>query len=693
MTVGGRTLTEKEAELNPFREMDSVMMTAGGFISPAREGRLPEALRPAVSAMATAAIPHELDTATPPSTPTPPPMSQGKDSTITPKPTPKKRGPVPGSKHKKKKEPIIHKASNPDDSGDDLSGDETYEPPAGTMINDSSSSKKLSVFQRKVNKPRKASPSKHVDNLNSSTESTSNYSEVHVDDIIQNVINRGIEESSHTEDSHPTTHKGTPRNTGMQGGIAVGQPPGSSKSDFLPSHAQTPKAAPTIKAQAVTNPGPKKRGRKKKSELLRLEAEKAALDASKSESSDVDICYDAPIRKKPKLDNTATSSVEQPAAPKIPQRPITPPDTSILLNNPLIPKVPYGFGDLGSFNVPTAMEEGEILDDSPERPSSASRPFDLITSPDHLRDFSSNVDRHNPALDKHERKKEKSVKKSKKDKKDKDKSKDRDKNKDRDKLKKEDKKDKKERNKELRREKKREEKERLREERRERKREEKERERKEKKKKKLMKKPNVEMPPLFAPAAEVLPVVQSQPKPQPKVPTIKIKEIKPDDNKPKNIFKNVSGEYSASSDISSKNPHFPKTKETSDDFASFSIHQKDKKPKSTKKKEKSKESPYPQEIEPLKIHIHKKSTKHENRERISSGDIPKRKVKDNQPFSHGPANPELVDIDPGQSSSNSPQISGISSPSSFVGGGTITTQTVGKYVDQGIFFVFANQRI
>merc|ERR1711994_135362 len=38
--------------------------------------------------------------------------------------------------------------------------------------------------------------------------------------------------------------------------------------------------------------------------------------------------------------------------------------------------------------------------------------------------------------------------------------------------------------------------------------------------------------------------------------------------------------------------------------------------------------------------------------------------------------------DPGQSSSNSPQISSISSPSSFVGGGTITTQTVGKYVDQ-----------
>ena len=96
MTVGGRTLTEKEAELNPFREMDSVMMTAGGFISPAREGRLPEALRPAVSALATASIPQELETATPPSTPTPPPINQAKDSMTTPKPGPKKRGPVPG---------------------------------------------------------------------------------------------------------------------------------------------------------------------------------------------------------------------------------------------------------------------------------------------------------------------------------------------------------------------------------------------------------------------------------------------------------------------------------------------------------------------------------------------------------------------------------------------------------------------
>ena len=55
-------MTEKEAELNPFREMDSVMMTAGGFISPAREGRLPDALRPAVSALATTSLQHDLAT-------------------------------------------------------------------------------------------------------------------------------------------------------------------------------------------------------------------------------------------------------------------------------------------------------------------------------------------------------------------------------------------------------------------------------------------------------------------------------------------------------------------------------------------------------------------------------------------------------------------------------------------------------
>merc|ERR1711894_260856 len=101
---GGRTLTEKEAELNPFREMDSVMMTSSGFISPAREGRLPDALRPAVSALATTSLPHELDSGTPPETPTPPPINQGRGPLNSNKNnTPKKRGPVPGSKHKKKK--------------------------------------------------------------------------------------------------------------------------------------------------------------------------------------------------------------------------------------------------------------------------------------------------------------------------------------------------------------------------------------------------------------------------------------------------------------------------------------------------------------------------------------------------------------------------------------------------------------
>ncbi|MBR73941.1 MAG: hypothetical protein CL872_03255 [Dehalococcoidaceae bacterium] len=48
-----------------------------------------------------------------------------------------------------------------------------------------------------------------------------------------------------------------------------------------------------------------------------------------------------------------------------------------------------------------------------------------------------------------------------------------------------------------------------------------------------------------------MPVVQSQPKVPPKVPTIKIKEIKPDDNKPKHV-ENISNV---------KNPHFIKTKE------------------------------------------------------------------------------------------------------------------------------------
>ena len=118
-----------------------------------------------------------------------------------------------------------------------------------------------------------------------------------------------------------------------------------------------------------------------------------------------------------------------------------------------------------------------------------------------------------------------------------------------------------------------------------------------------------------------------------------------------------------------------------DEYNSAHLHQKDKKQKGTKKKDKPTEIPYHQQVETLKLH--KKSTKHEKRERQSSGDTPKRKLKDIQAFSHGPTNPDLVDVDPGASSSNSPQISGISS-SSFAGG-TITTQTVGKYVDQGIF--------
>ena len=58
------------------------MMTSSGFISPAREGRLPDASRPAISNLATSSIPQDLDSATPPGTPTPPPYNQG---SITPK--------------------------------------------------------------------------------------------------------------------------------------------------------------------------------------------------------------------------------------------------------------------------------------------------------------------------------------------------------------------------------------------------------------------------------------------------------------------------------------------------------------------------------------------------------------------------------------------------------------------------------
>merc|ERR1711997_636226 len=101
---GGRILTEKEAELNPFREMDSVMMTSSGFISPAREGRLPEALRPAVpvSSLATASLSNDVESGTPPATPTHPSSTHGTAlSTKNANNTQRKRGPVPGSKHKR----------------------------------------------------------------------------------------------------------------------------------------------------------------------------------------------------------------------------------------------------------------------------------------------------------------------------------------------------------------------------------------------------------------------------------------------------------------------------------------------------------------------------------------------------------------------------------------------------------------
>merc|ERR1711997_1134887 len=122
------------------------MMTSSGFISPAREGRLPDANRPAGSSLVAQAMSLDIDSATPPATPTP--QNQGQVTPIAKgNATPRKRGPVPGSKHRKKKD--INKSTIADDSPDDLSGDETYEPPAGTITAD----KKLSVFQRKP-KPR-----------------------------------------------------------------------------------------------------------------------------------------------------------------------------------------------------------------------------------------------------------------------------------------------------------------------------------------------------------------------------------------------------------------------------------------------------------------------------------------------------------------------------------------------------------
>ena len=680
--------------------MDSVMMTSSGFISPAREGRLPDALRPAVSALATASLPQDIDSATPPGTPTPPPFNQDHMSSNVSSSTtisPKKRGPVPGSRHKRKRDATPHKLVNPDDSPDDLSGDETYEPPPGTILDDKSSSKKLSVFQRKV-KPRKQSPTKSADTLNTPKDSTPNYSEGHVDDVIRKVIERGIEESARLQPSPKSLlsqQKGAKGTAITDNPTVPGPPPGVTRSSWLPTHTQTLSPAAMSKQQPVTSPGPKKRGRKRKSELLKMEAEKAAQDASKSESSDIDICYDAPIRKKQKPPiQTALSIAQPPIELKIPQAPTLPPDASILLNNPLIPKVPYGFGDFSNFNVPSIMQSEDTAKiTSSERESSGLRSFKSGDSSLVGIGFGNNQAKDSFPFDKHERKKDKIGKKSKKDKKEKDKNKGRDKNKDKDKLKekkdkdkgkekdKEKSKGKRDRNKELKREKKREEKERLREEKRERKREEKEKDKKDKKKKKLMKLPTVQMPPLFAPAEEVLHVVQSQPS----VPKIKIKDIKPDEKPTKIVFKNVPGEqqqYPGSNmqvnilKHSTLKPHGP-----ADSYVNVNINPKDKKQKSSKKKEKSVDLHYPQEVEPLKLN--KKNIKQDKRERVSSGDIAKRKIRDAPVFTHGLPKPDYIDVEPGASSSNSPQISGISSPSSFVGGGTITTQTVGKYVDQG----------
>ena len=367
---GGRILTEQEAELNPFREMDSVMMTSSGFISPAREGRLPDANRPAVSSLAAQALSLDAESATPPATPTPPNQGQ-----VTPNAkgnaTTRKRGPVPGSKHKRKKD--TNKPAIVDDSPDDLSGDETYEPPPGTITVD----KKLSVFQRKP-KPRKSSPTKTADIPKHIAAS----SEGHVDDVISKVIERGIEESSRLQ---PTPFQ----NTSPAVSTITGLSPGITQAPFLPA-----KSSPSAHQQTPSSTG-KKRGRKRKSEQLKIKAEKAAKEANQSDSSDIDICYDAPIRKKPTNLDKRCIPPEPPIELKIPQAPTLPPDPSILFNNPLIPKVPYGFGDLSAFNVPSMRPAvGTVENLQTKAPEVSS----LV-------------------VDKHEKKKDKSSKKSKKDKK------------------------------------------------------------------------------------------------------------------------------------------------------------------------------------------------------------------------------------------------------------------------------------
>merc|ERR1711899_640525 len=103
--------------------------------------------------------------------------------------------------------------------------------------------KKLSV-----NKPRKTSPTKYVESLNSTNES--NFSEVHVDDIIQNVIERGIEESSRAKDPFSPSQQGTSKVASANSGMVT-------KSDFLPSQAQPPTQFPTTKPPNVPTTGKK----------------------------------------------------------------------------------------------------------------------------------------------------------------------------------------------------------------------------------------------------------------------------------------------------------------------------------------------------------------------------------------------------------------------------------------------------
>ena len=272
---------EKSSEINPFREIDSVMMTASGFISPAREGRLPDSRTPvAASSLVTKSLDasaleegeieddddddnHLPDTGRPAA-----PVKE-----TPPTPAPKKRGPKPGSKREKKPKPVQRKEDSDTPVSDiELSDDDNYKPPANF-----SSAKKAQLEMPKKYKPKR-----------STAGSATSYDE---------------KSPTHSEDEYVK--------------------PAAPKA--IPPATETPKTG-------------KKRGRKKKSEIAKLMAEQE----NKSESSDMDICYDAPIKRAPTTAPKPPPPVREEPPLQLP-RAVTPPDPSLLPNNPLIPKSLYGF--------------------------------------------------------------------------------------------------------------------------------------------------------------------------------------------------------------------------------------------------------------------------------------------------------------------------------------------------------------